>query len=198
MRSLKLVGLAVVLALGAGVTGYALAARPAESPVVERAECAVPIAVVPEAVVPTVDVVEEVVARTVESPRESAGGAVRRSDVTDGRTEGGTGLRSRRLVITHAIEGHEPVDELEVVDGSAERVYAFVDLANPGEATTVEVTFRHESGLSVGRVALEIPAHSARYRTWAYSSHVEEPGNWTAIVRDREGHTVAALPFEVR
>ncbi len=111
----------------------------------------------------------------------------------------GEGLRARRLVVTHGIEGREPIDELASVDAiDGERVYAFVDLANTGEHTEVEVIFEHESGVRAGLVELEVPAHVARHRTWAYSSHVREPGNWTLIIRDRAGRTVAAQSFEVR
>jgi hypothetical protein len=111
----------------------------------------------------------------------------------------GDGLRARRLVVTHGIEDREPIDELselEAIEG--ERVYAFIDLANTGENSEVEVIFEHETGLRVGLVELEVPAHVTRHRTWAYSSHVSEPGNWTLLVRDRAGRTVAAQSFEVR
>ena len=194
MRSLKLVSLAVVLALGAGVTGYALAARPAApvvSPSVEPStECAVPAPVAgPAAVV--APSVEPVVVPVTRETRET-----HPSDPTPS----GHGLRARRITVTHAIEDREPVDELDVVEARQEgdRLYAFVDLANAGEATEVDVTFRHESGLTVGHVALEIPAHVSRHRTWAYSSRIEEPGNWTAIGRDGEGRTLAVHNFEVR
>lgn len=111
----------------------------------------------------------------------------------------GEGLRARRLVVTHGIEGREPIDELSSLDAiEGERVYAFIDLANTGRDTNVEVIFEHETGLRVGLVELEVPAHVARHRTWAYSSHVSEPGNWTLLVRDRAGRTVAAQSFEVR
>jgi len=111
----------------------------------------------------------------------------------------GEGLRARRLVVTHGIENREPIDELSNIDAiDGDRVYAFVDLANTGENTEVEVIFEHETGLRVGLVELEVPAHVARHRTWAYSSHVSEPGNWTLLVRDRAGRTVSAQSFEVR
>lgn len=195
MRSLKLVSLAVVLALGAGVTGYALAARPSASVAAPLAapstECAVPApvpAAVPAAVVaPSVAPVEVPTMVTRET---------RPSDPIPS----GHALRARRITVTHAIEDREPVDELDVVDARQEgdRLYAFIDLANAGEATEVDVTFRHESGLTVGHVALPVPAHVSRHRTWAYSSRIEEPGNWTAVVRDGEGRTLAVHNFEVR
>lgn len=184
MRKAGLVGVIVALVIGSATAGYALASRPvrptgeAERPA--PVECAVPAAVAtpaPVEIEPAPEPLRE------ERPAPSPGRP-----------------SARRLIVTHAIEDREPVDELEVVDdlSRGDRLYAFVELANTGEATEVDVVFRHESGLTVGHVALELPAHVRRHRTWAYSTRVEEPGNWTAVVRDRDGRTLAVTSFEVR
>jgi hypothetical protein len=181
MRKAGLVGLVVALVVGSATAGYALASRPVEAPArPEPVECAVPAAVeapAPLVIEPAPEPVRE------ETPAPGPGRP-----------------SARRLIVTHAIEDREPVDDLEVVDdlSRGDRLYAFVELANAGDATEVDVVFRHESGLSVGHVALALPAHVRRHRTWAYSTRVEEPGNWTAVVRDRDGRTLAVTSFEVR
>lgn len=188
MRKVALVGLVVSLIVGSSAAGYALASRPAHRPTHDAApvegsvECAVPVATTPATTLPsTPEPVREELPAPAPAPEPGE-------------------VSARRLIVTHAIEDREPVDDLTVVDDLArgERLYAFVDLANAGGASEVEVVFRHESGDTVGHVTLEVPAHARRHRTWAYSTRVEEPGNWTATVRDTDGHTLATTSFEVR
>lgn len=192
MRSIKLVALSLVLVLGSGGVGYALARRPAR-PVAAavEAECAVPVAAEHER---HVEATLATTVRPVEVHTDERPAAPERPSITERPAP-----RARRLVVTHAIEDREPVDDLSVVElERGERLYAFADLSNAGGATELEVTFEHESGLTVGHVELALPAHAPRHRTWAYSTRVEEPGNWTAVIRDQDGDVLAMQTFEVR
>jgi hypothetical protein len=146
------------------------------------------------------------VATTSESRRESdrlpSPSLVReaRTHSVDG-TRGGEGLRVRRLLVATGIDDREPTSVSETFDGEDTRLYAFVDLANHGDETEVEVSFEpevvsrdaHVSGL----VTLEVPGEVGRHRTWAWSRGVHAPGRWSVVVRDLEGHELARTPFTI-
>ena len=148
------------------------------------------------------------------APDEAAGAAVREAEhlpspalVREARTHrvdgtrDGEGLRVRRLVVARGIEGREPVGASDTFDGEDARLYAFVDLANRGDATEVEVSFEpevvsHDAHVS-GLVTLEVPGEVGRHRTWAWSRGVHAPGAWSVVVRDLEGHELARTPFTI-
>jgi hypothetical protein len=146
------------------------------------------------------------VATTSEARRESerlaSPSLVReaRTHRVDG-TRGGEGLRVRRLLVATGIDDREPTGVSETFDGEDARLYAFVDLANHGDETGVEVSFEpevvsrdaHVSGL----VTLEVPGEVGRHRTWAWSRGVHAPGRWSVVVRELEGHELARTPFTI-
>lgn len=126
---------------------------------------------------------------------------IARSTSTPRMSEGEADVRVRRLVVTRGIEAREPIDEIEVLqaDERLDRVWAFVELANAGDASgAVTVTFEREGGPITGIVDLEVPARTGRWRTWAFSRGVTEAGSWTAVVRDEDHRVLAEQPFEVR
>lgn len=108
-------------------------------------------------------------------------------------------IRLRRLVVATGVERHEPTGARDVFElGGQRRVYAFVDAVNEtDEEVALRVTFEPERGESAGHVALEIPANVARFRTWAYTRHVYEPGRWEVVVRAPDGRVIARRPFDV-
>lgn len=107
-------------------------------------------------------------------------------------------LTLRRLVVATDVQGHEPVDAGDVIDANAERIYAFIDARNPGDEATLVVTFTSDDGArSVGHVEVSVPAHTARWRTWAFSRHLS-PGRWHAEVHTADGRFVDDRAFEVR
>jgi hypothetical protein len=116
-------------------------------------------------------------------------------------TRDGEGLRVRRLVVSTGVEDREPTGASERFERDEPRLYAFVDLANRGDATEVEVVFEPENETRAahvtGLVTLEVPAEVGRHRTWAWSRNVHAPGRWSAIVRDLEGHELARTSFVV-
>ncbi|AKF05170.1 DUF2914 domain-containing protein [Sandaracinus amylolyticus] len=111
-------------------------------------------------------------------------------------------LRVRRLVLTRGIEGREPIDELDALelDERLERVYAFLDVANDAdEARALTITFEREGGDEVtGHVDLEVPARVGRWRTWAFTRHIDRAGTWRVVVRDDAGRELASHTFDVR
>jgi hypothetical protein len=102
----------------------------------------------------------------------------------------------KRLVIASAVQEREPV---ELENGKvAEPILAFVELKNLSESEAgVIVTFEHESGKKVGYVELSVPAESNRYRTWARTHNIQEPGTWTAVVKSQTGEELARKSFTV-
>jgi hypothetical protein len=65
----------------------------------------------------------------------------------------------------------------------------------------VRITFERQregaKGKTTGHVELAIPASSSRWRTWAKTQLIDEPGQWAAVLRDERGHELARTPFEV-
>jgi hypothetical protein len=106
-------------------------------------------------------------------------------------------LRVRRLTITSAIHDREPEDDLTTLHaGDHDRVYAFLELENRGDETTVVVTFERDDGTITGDVELDIPANVGRWRTWAFTRHLT-PGQWRAVVRDSERFVISDQSFDV-
>ncbi len=108
-------------------------------------------------------------------------------------------IRVRRLIIATDIVDHEPVGAAETFRiGAQDRIYAFVDAVNESDSQIdLRVTFEPEDGESTGHVALHVPAHMRRFRTWAYSRNIARPGRWEAVVRAPDGSVVARQEFEV-
>jgi hypothetical protein len=111
-------------------------------------------------------------------------------------------LAVKRFVIASAVESREPV-LAESVSVSTRPLFAFAELENAGAyEQKVRITFELQgeasNGKSVGHVELAIPASSSRWRTWAKTQLVDQPGQWAAVLRDEQGHELARTPFEVK
>jgi hypothetical protein len=108
------------------------------------------------------------------------------------------GLEPRRLVVSRGIEEREPVDAADTFGAKSERLYAFVELHNESDRKrTAVVTFEGPDGKRTGFVELSVPAEQPRWRTWAYSKYVTEPGTWAAVVRTPEGKLLGRTEFEI-
>jgi len=108
------------------------------------------------------------------------------------------GLRLRRLALSRSVESREPVDPSVEFQSEAAPLFAFVDVANETDnPAEVVVTFESPSGRSVGHVTLGVPASSPRWRTWARSHMITEPGSWTAVVRTVDGSLLGRMEFTV-
>lgn len=108
------------------------------------------------------------------------------------------GLSLERLVVARDVIDREPVGSGARFEAGEGRIYAFVEAANhrEGEAD-LQVTFEGPGARSVGHVALTIPANVPRWRTWAYSRLIDEPGEWHAVVRTTDGEVLGRTRFHV-
>lgn len=108
-------------------------------------------------------------------------------------------LKVKRLLFAEAIQGREPVEARSSFSAKdAKRVYAFVEVENPGaEESEITVSFEPPGGgAAKGQVSLDVGA-SRRWRTWAFTRGASTPGSWTAVVRGPRGEELARAPFEV-
>ncbi len=100
----------------------------------------------------------------------------------------------KRMVIANEIRDREPVPLTEFSPGAP--VVAFVELSNESAAESkIQVVFHHESGRSAGLVELPVPASKSRWRTWARSELVKDPGTWTAVVSQVGGPELQRRTF---
>ncbi len=106
-------------------------------------------------------------------------------------------VRVRRLIVATGVANREPTGAADSFSvGESPRIYAFVEAVNEtGEPVALTVTFEPERGEGVGHVSVEVPARSARFRTWAYTRHIYTEGRWEAVVRGPDGRVIASRPF---
>ena len=104
----------------------------------------------------------------------------------------------KRLIISRGVKGREPLEPTErFVEGEAERIYAFVELANPESAeSAVFVSFVPERGVERGPIELSV-GPSSRWRTWAFTRAAKAPGVWHAVVRNARGEEIGRTRFEI-
>ena len=112
----------------------------------------------------------------------------------------GKKLVVKKLVLATSVEkkSREPQGVAsEFKEGEFEKIYAFVELANPGEESEVIVHFDPPSTRpSKGQVHLAVGT-SPRWRTWAFSKGLDEKGEWTAIVTAADGRELARETFVI-
>ncbi len=108
------------------------------------------------------------------------------------------GMSVRRLVVAEGIEDREPQGAASRFSTDNDQLLAFVEAVNEGdEDGELVVTFESADGDEVGHITLNVPANSPRWRTWAFSRLIREPGSWTAIIRTVEGAELAREHFEI-
>jgi len=105
-------------------------------------------------------------------------------------------LGVRRLVFARGIDGHEPQDAATSFSAKEDRVYAFVEVENPGGEDQVNVVFQPPTGVSFS-VPLKVGASAAHFRTWAFTRRAHEAGDWTVVIRDPQGKVLARQTFTV-
>lgn len=106
-------------------------------------------------------------------------------------------VRLKRLVLSHRVEGREPVGSATSFSAGDAEVYAFVELDNaPRKATEIRVTFVSPKGAST-TVKLKV-GDVPRWRTWAKRTAAKAPGTWHVVVRDEDGKELGRTSFEVK
>jgi len=108
------------------------------------------------------------------------------------------GLTLRRFALSRSVEGREPIDAAFSFPLEEAPLYAFVDIANStDEERSVRVVFESPSGERMGMVDLGVPSEVGRWRTWAYSRMITEPGAWEATVETDGGELLGRISFEI-
>lgn len=112
----------------------------------------------------------------------------------------GKELSVKKLVVATGVErgSREPLGVADSFkQGEFEKIVAYVELANPGDESEVLVSFDPPSdGPTKGNVWLDVGT-SPRWRTWASTKGVAEKGEWTAVVKTRDGRELARESFVV-
>jgi hypothetical protein len=112
----------------------------------------------------------------------------------------GRALSVKKLVVATGVErgSREPLGVAESFkQGEFEKIVAYVELENPGDESEVQVSFDPPSDAPTkGNVWLDVGT-SPRWRTWASTKGVAEKGEWTAVVKTRDGRELARESFVV-
>ncbi len=108
------------------------------------------------------------------------------------------GLTLRRFALSRAVQNREPVDPAQAFVNEEAPLFAFVDVANAtDEDRSVRVIFESPTGEQMGLVDLDVPSEAPRWRTWALSRMITEPGRWEAVVETDEGAVIGRVSFEI-
>jgi hypothetical protein len=107
-------------------------------------------------------------------------------------------MNVKRLVLAHGIDGHEPQQPTTTFQAKDDRVYAFVEVANPTKVEgKVLVVFEPPSGPALAPISLDVKAGSPRFRTWAFTRRAHEVGDWAVVIRDTNGRLLARETFKI-
>ncbi|MBS2014145.1 MAG: DUF2914 domain-containing protein [Deltaproteobacteria bacterium] len=103
----------------------------------------------------------------------------------------------KRLVLAHGVDAHEPQEPTTHFKKQDDRVYAFVEVANPTDgAGKISVVFQPPSGGALAEIPLDVKK-SPRFRTWAFTRKAHEAGQWGVTIRDEKGRVLAKESFTV-
>jgi hypothetical protein len=105
-------------------------------------------------------------------------------------------LEVKRLVFARGIDGHEPQEAATSFSAKEDRVYAFVELANPGADDNVSVVFQPPTGASFA-IPLKVSGGASHFRTWAFTRKAHDAGEWTVVVRNGANKVLARQSFIV-
>lgn len=112
----------------------------------------------------------------------------------------GSALKVKKLVVATDVERSKrlPTGEASTFKkGEFDKLYAFLEIENPGDEADVVVSFDPPSDKSEkGNIELAV-GRSPGWRTWGFSRAFDETGSWTAIVRTKDGKELARTEFEV-
>jgi hypothetical protein len=105
------------------------------------------------------------------------------------------GLEVHEGVMTTAVEGREPVDNVEVFLAADGQLSCFTKIAGAVGATEIQhLWYRGEQLMS--RVVL--PVKSSNWRTWSTKSFLPDwRGDWRVEIRDEEGMLLKTLAFKL-
>ena len=113
------------------------------------------------------------------------------------RTSSSKAMSVRRLVLAHGVDGHEPQEAATAFTTKEDRVYAFVEVENPGSDDTVSVVFEPPSGPAFAEIPLKVAGGAAHFRTWAFTRRAHDAGEWAVVVRDSHGKLLGRQSFTI-
>jgi hypothetical protein len=190
--SLKILGIAALVstsllpACKQKASGEAAEVRVVEVPV----GCVAPAAAAPAPAADPALAAKYAVPTSKSEPAKSA--PVKKAD--------GSALKVKKLVVATDIERskRQPSGEASSFKkGEFDKLYAFLEVENPGDEADVVVSFDPPSNKSeTGNIELAV-GRSPGWRTWGFSRAFDETGSWTAIVRTKDGKELARTEFEV-
>lgn len=125
--------------------------------------------------------------------RASSGGDVVAPPEAGAPTE----LKLKRIQLSQAIEGREPVDPDETFSArDTDALYAFIEVQNPEKrAGKIFVSFVPPMG-APSKVTLKV-GDVTRWRTWAKRKSPKAVGTWHVVVSDEKGRELGRRSFEV-
>lgn len=102
-----------------------------------------------------------------------------------------------RFVLATDVAGREPVGESDHFASDTPKLFAFVQLANKDAPYAFTVHFEPVDGPpALYGVKLDVPS-APRWRTWAWTKLIHEPGKYRAVLRTLEGEEIVAREFTV-
>ncbi|MET0286246.1 MAG: hypothetical protein ABW352_17335 [Polyangiales bacterium] len=102
-----------------------------------------------------------------------------------------------RFVLSSDVSGREPVQESDHFTSDNEKIFAFVQLANKDAPYAFTVHFEPVDGpAALYGVKLDVPT-ATRWRTWAWTKLMHEPGKYRAVLRTLEGEEIVAREFTI-
>ncbi len=105
------------------------------------------------------------------------------------------GFTIERLVIAGGIENREPVNVMELVPSTTEKVYCFIEARNIQDDTNITVVWSL-NGKEVNRVSLPLKK-GFRWRTYAEKNLRGMKGEWKVEILDSAGTAIKSVTFKV-
>ena len=128
---------------------------------------------------------------TPSSKKPITKGVKKRSKVSKSET-----LRVVDSTLTYEVKGRMPQGRETRFDSEVGRVWAWVKVRNQGDASDIEMVWKHE-GEVMARVPLEV-GHGWGWRTWSNKRIAEhQTGAWTVDVVNGDGELIDSLDFLV-
>jgi Protein of unknown function (DUF2914) len=110
----------------------------------------------------------------------------------------GSKMTLKRFTFAHGVDAREPQDATTTFKTSDDRVYAFVEVDNPGKTEgQIEVVFQPPTGAALAPIPLTVGA-LPRFRTWAFTRKAHEAGEWTVTIRDEGGRMLGRESFTMK
>ncbi len=108
------------------------------------------------------------------------------------------GLALTTLTMAIGVEDRVPVEPgTDFQVGAQEKIYAYLEVANPSKEKTELVVSWFRPGTTEGKWARKVKIGAQKkWRTWAYA-RPKASGEWSVQVADLEGNVLGTAPFQM-